>query len=1218
MRGNILLFAAIALLAVIGSVLLIPGEQELAVMRYRVRQFEDARAMYERQLAAGNMSLSTVKPLAEIYLHSGEIERAVALLERYLAADPDNAEVLERLKQYYWDAQRREDYRVVLTRLARVRPTQELLRELIRELDFTARWDGMVEALELLATRRWANADDYDLLARLLAARDLRGSALAALDELEGRDPAAIEAPTAALAIDLAISLAGAEQALPRARRWLDGNPDPRQAMQIAGAFAQARRPDLSVQLLRPYAGVASDYPELLTALVAAETAVGNGKQARALLVEARSIGRLPSGLEIAYVDALVDAGKLDLAIAEAEAIGFERMSRRLLRGLVEQALRASRPQVAQALVDRLGPELLNRRPTLGAELALAQGDKAAAQGWIERAERRQDLTIEDRLALARVLVQVGRAPDALVRLATLARAPGTPEAAFGDLASLYLELGRAADGLALFVALRRDRPNAAIDAGWARLAAGVGRSGEVLAWLAGGAEPARDVLAEISAAARAAAAATPPDPAGAALALLAAGRLMQEGPTPDDKLRYAEALLVNRRAAEAVAVLEPLLPGSEAVEVAYAAALSANGQGATLAGYWARRLSDPALGPERRAELVYGLLDLKAYAVALPALRGLAGGPDPAWLYAYADAARNAGAVGELGDFLVEQLDRPGIGKELREAQLFLLTEAVPERAAQALAARARAQPQVYGEAYAELLAGLGRRSELVTYLSERLGEPTLAYETRSTMVYRLLDLGAFDLALGPLEALARARGGEWVYALADAAGRAGQPERLASFLTAELDRADLAQAEREARVFLLTERAPQLALATFAGLASRDPERWGDAYLGMLQQLKRREDMVAFLKAELERSLPPAKRDARLYALIEVGGQAAALPFMRRLAEAGVGQWGFAYEEALQKLGRRDDLKRFWLARATRPEVPTAMRRDLAFRLLQASFKPEAETAFRELARTEPPDGENARQLLYLWGPRPDPARLDWVEARARSAQGADRNAWAGVLTQLGAPRRTIALYESAPSPALLDGYIAALAAVKDRTRLTQVLGREIDTAVEPRRLHALADLALGDNQVALAERAWTRVLERAPDEPAALRQLGRYAYFDQRRGPAERNLRRYLELEEGDWETNFFLGEMLQDRQRGEAAGYFRRALDAMARERGSEFGMRLTRAKILFRLGRELEAVEAFETLAAERPRDRALQGEFAAVLIETKRLDRAAQVLAARE
>jgi cellulose synthase operon protein C len=204
MKANLILFAAIVLLALIGSALLVPGEQELAVMRYRVKQFEDARAMYEQQLASGNFSLSTVKPLAEIYLHAGEIERAVALLERYLAADPDNAEVLERLKQYYWDAQRRQEYRVALGRLARLRPTQEHLRELIRELDFTSRWDEMIEALELLASRRLATADDYDLLARLLAARDLRGSALAALDELEGRDPTAIEAPTAAARAALA------------------------------------------------------------------------------------------------------------------------------------------------------------------------------------------------------------------------------------------------------------------------------------------------------------------------------------------------------------------------------------------------------------------------------------------------------------------------------------------------------------------------------------------------------------------------------------------------------------------------------------------------------------------------------------------------------------------------------------------------------------------------------------------------------------------------------------------------------------------------------------------------------------------------------------------------------------------------------------------------------------------------------------------------------
>src|SRR4051794_22860374 len=99
-----------------------------------------------------------------------------------------------------------------------------------------------------------------------------------------------------------------------------------------------------------------------------------------------------------------------------------------------------------------------------------------------------------------------------------------------------------------------------------------------------------------------------------------------------------------------------------------------------------------------------------------------------------------------------------------------------------------------------------------------------------------------------------------------------------------------------------------------------------------------------------------------------------------------------------------------------AANPRLPVTERRGYAYRLLETGARKPAEAAYREIAATEPPDGPDMRQLLFLWGPRPGAESLDWIEGRYRAAKTAhDRRVWIGYLADLGGAVRAVAVIEA-----------------------------------------------------------------------------------------------------------------------------------------------------------------------------------------------------------
>lgn len=732
MRANLLVVLLILLAGIGASLLLIPHGAELALQKFRDRDYDSARAAYEQRYAAGDRSGATVMPLTRLTLAQGDVDRAIALTEAFLAAEPSSVEARELLDRLYQDAQRPGDRLENLKALAEMRNSADLFRELAYAAGFRNRMALKVEALARYCTLRPEDVEAQQELAALLASRGDHAGAVDWLLRADDRAKGNIEPDSRELLMSLLIDLDREDEAYERARRWLGEQPTVADMIGLASQLAAAARPDLGLRLIEPQVmGRAHDLA-LELAYIDLLIATDRREQARTRLsalpgpVEDVQFGRLLA-LE-------VNAGMLRAALEATRDRDLHLVPDWVLAGLAETALRDGDRSFPDRLYGELGDEFLDDYPLLAANIALGRGDPAAAAEWAERGLAGEGLATGDRLGAIRILDRAGRHAAAVAAFDRLPL-PGTlPEESLEELAALFMDLDRAPAGLAWFAARRQATPSAAAGQGWARLAAKAGDPAAVADWLAGQPKLPLALLQDIAGSAAERAANPGADPPGnrpaAALALAAAQRAFALDPSPRSRLALASALTATGRPADALPLLAPLLDaGGAEVEAAYITALDGAGRSEELARHLTAKLARGNLSDADQQAIVTMLLDHKAYRAALPLLRSWAERQGGDWLSVYADAAAKANALPDL---------------------------------AALLQSRAAAAPLAEAEdsLYRDTLIRLGRKADLRRYLLARATDDRLPADKRREPASSLLALGDKAGAEQALQRLAAGQG--------------------------------------------------------------------------------------------------------------------------------------------------------------------------------------------------------------------------------------------------------------------------------------------------------------------------------------------------------------------------------------------------------------------------------------------------------------------------
>jgi len=1092
MRAPHIVLALLVAAGIGTSIAVIPRDRELALMYLKGLDYESAQSALEQRLNAGDLSVGVVIPLTRVYLEIGEFERAVALMERFVAAHPNEASAKEELASLYKQSARIYDYVETLADLARIRPTEKILQDLSDYYSDHGEIEKQVEVLRVLVQRFKMRFENWMDLAQIEADLGNFEAASLALKELEQRFTVPRSQRTIEFYVNV-LSRTGREaEAIALAEGWLTETPTATAAIGIVRQFLGAGKESQALAVLQRFDGVIAVTPALFSERVRLELRTGNREQAFQRLRDAHAAGNLPPEFDDDLVDLALERNLIPLALA----VGLRGSPMRLpdwqLSSLVGMAPTERTNEVARWVL--AAPAFLERRPVVAATVLKAVGDNARALQAAERAlVNAGDLSSDQILNLILILADLGRVEPARRHLAALLDRFSWDEAIALDMANVMIRLGQAEEGLRRVQQIRdRQRQRApAIDAAWALLSAAAGRADQVVAWLESpqAAQLDAQILDQLADLAEAN---NQPK-----LALAASRRLIAVKDSPETRLQLASALAALGRNEEVLVEIRPLRSNSVEAEHLYVTALASvakRGNAAAqkeLAEFWKQHLAKRGLEPETLSVLVYTLLDKGLAAETMPAILWLAERQPETWVSVAAEELKKAKRLPEARAFFARQLERDDLKGKAREQVLFALIE-----------------------------------------------------------------VGGSLEALTEIQRLARSDGSDqWFYAYVEAAKKAGKKADLQAFLAAELKRTDLARNRRE----------------------------------------------------------------ARLYAFLELAGPEAALPELKRFAETYGGEWNSAYEEALTKLGRTEELKRLLVARAGRQGAKADERREIAYRLIELGDRNAAIGIFRDLAAQARPQDPVIGELVFLWREaRQARAAADWLSSRAASAPPAERPAWARHLLDLDVPNRALAAL-GPESPSESDEATAiridALVALKRTDEVGRIVAARAENETDIGRLRKLAKQGLEvDSKVALAA-VYGKIARQVPGDPEAERWLGLQDYANGRTGLARRHLAQVINTRAADHEVNSAYGEiLLQAGERDAARFHFRRALEQLEATSDQSVPSRVARAQLLNRLGDTSRALSLMEALVAERPSDAGLRADYANLLMDNKLYDRARQVL----
>lgn len=680
-------FAVLALAAggIAVGTYIVPRGGELATMFYRSGRLDDARQILESELRGGELTATNVRYATRIYLRLGEVDRAIELIERYADSHPADATTWRVLSGLYRDTGRVALYTLGLETLERLAPATQQRVELVRLYRAQGRYEEWLVVLERLVLENVAHADDYMTIATHKAARSDREGALRILDLLVTRHPRAVRLAADELRINLELDAARPDRAFALAEDTIRRTPTAATALALAELFVRRERPALALRLLEPFAERARDDIAFVRALISLELSHGKAARALARLEALDAAGKLAAGDRNLLITAAIASGAWAVAKAAFERIEFAALAQSSIELMAREAIARNDQPALRAIAGRTTPEFREAFPVAAAEIALVLGDRAAARRLADEANRREALIGGERIALAKVYVNLDQPDQAKRILATLAGQETVPEYLAIDLAVLHIKLGLAADGLKLLERAGEADASARLRAARTLLDAKLRpelRDWD-LAWTEVPANDATRLPAPVTTAVYWAAMDAQLYPLAAELAR----RLLGSAPTAELQLRYARALALAGDADAALAIVRPLLNASADARSIYSVALiAAVKRGAAgsdeVRDFVAKQLRDPAVGPGEKSALVHDLIAIKAYDVVLPVLEALVREGRGAFVELYAAALSGVRDKKQLKALLERELKQGGDRAKLRALAAVAFQESLFELA--------------------------------------------------------------------------------------------------------------------------------------------------------------------------------------------------------------------------------------------------------------------------------------------------------------------------------------------------------------------------------------------------------------------------------------------------------------------------------------------------------------------------------------------------------
>ncbi len=846
MLRHIVFLVVVVSVSLAFSWLLIPRDQELALMHYKARSYRDALAGFESAFFASDRRDALATPLTALYLRQGDLEGAVDVVERLLVQRPGDIEALDLALDLYRELMMTERYHAVLWRRVRLAPSAALVRELVDIEAFRGDPLAEIEALSLIVDEPAARPAELLRLVRLQVAVDSLSDAAQTLDAWVARGRPELDIAALGVALAVYVEIGREAQAADTLIAWLDRNARPDAIAGVATLverFGLARTTAAPLRafvarqapvapLLGPVHDLAVilDQPALFTDFVA---------RARAAAPDA------PAALRIALEAALVSGQTATLG-SVLDAAALRDVDPGAAARLAATVAGSEDAALARALLAVLPAQVRMHAPLSWARLAVAAGEDGQARAIAQTLDAAALEDTTQRVQLIALLQALGlqeRARDLLAATTAVT----TPDGDLAiELARLHRALGSAGTGLARLGDGLAGSARPAAQEAWALLAAAAGEGAAVADWLnavlaSRGRGPGLDVLAAL-------ADSTAISGEPVLRAALAAALERQPADAGKDP-RVARVLVALGRHEEALALLSGLDPFAAAHAGVYQRALLGAWRASrseddgpaqdALVRYVAAWQARHAGDTQALARFTYDLLDAGALRAARPLLDDLVRRDPEQWYDPWRDALLADGRREALLAALERQLavgagtlearyldDLARLGGVRRSLSFLARTVADPARDEQS---RANAY---YALRDAALAAG--ESAWLQARLFEWLDAADAPASLSEAWLYDLeAEVGAARVLALRERALRRARGARRLaafYEFEASALAAGAPAQLAQVAADLLEAGTGDDALREAALnALFAHGQGRRADALLADAARRDPSRWG-----------------------------------------------------------------------------------------------------------------------------------------------------------------------------------------------------------------------------------------------------------------------------------------------------------------------------------------------------------------------------------------------------
>lgn len=640
----------------------VPQGGELAMIYYRSGRLDEARALLEREMHTGDLAPANVHFATQTYIRLGDIERAIALVERYVAAEPKDVRARRVLGEYYRDTGRQALYIANLEEiegLLPLRPQRVELAWLYRAAGDYDKWTAM---LERLVAENAANPEDHYHLAQTQAAAGRREAAFATLKLLEERHPRAEAIGAYELRIGMELDQARPGRALEWAKQGVERIPGESTALVFVALFQRRDRNALALEVLEPFGNLAAANPALMRTLVGLEIDQGKGARALERLEALDRAGKLAGPDRNLLILAALATRDWNAAKAAFEGMEFADIAQEALDRMAHEAVARGDRESIRLILSRASNEFLTQYPVTAAELHLVLEDRGGAMRWADEAFKRAGVSNNERIQLASVYIKLDGRDRARALLKSLTAEDSALADVAIDLASLYLKLDLAAEGFALFERAAKDV--SAIPTKAARTLLDAKLRPELrewdLAWMdiAAGTAGQRS---DIGTAAYWAAMDAQLYPLAAAIGR----RIFENSATNDTRLRYARALALAGDAQAAIEIVRPMLAESAGARSVYSVALIAAVKAGTAReeeakAFIAQQLADPALSTAEKKGIVAELIAAKAFAIVMPLLEDMMRRGEREFVEPYMWALTAVRDKKQLRALLQQELARP------------------------------------------------------------------------------------------------------------------------------------------------------------------------------------------------------------------------------------------------------------------------------------------------------------------------------------------------------------------------------------------------------------------------------------------------------------------------------------------------------------------------------------------------------------------------------